>query len=460
MKHILSLGAINKSTNEYVYPKIANKKDKYICPECNKDLILCQGKIKVHHFRHKVDNVNPCHHYSNPTESQIHKDAKILLKNLLERKIPISFIRNYDCCKKNEEFDIPEISETSNIQLEYRFEYNGVKIADVVYIDNEDILCMFEICNTHKTSSENRPEPWFEIDAETLIKMANDNSLILLKIPCIRCEKCDECIEKERKQKYKIRNDVEHKSSYNESDSYCCLSKPIMEILIDIICGDDSYKQWSNIYRYREESTSNSDIEENIKIGYCEQNNCCYTYYNNDLIRDIQNMQLYKYLKELVVNHGIPRVIFCYVRHIDTYNIKVKLERLIKGLFGCDEIYVDFKKDAKTLEIEKNIKLKREREYMEKKLVLKKLEEEQENKLKKIEQETEIERIKQNQIKEREIENMRQILEQSKRCDICNINYCKCVKPQFVKNEYNKTICDSCKKYKCMCIRITNYFKK
>lgn len=197
MTHILSLGAINKVTGEYVYPKIANKKDEYICPGCNKDLILCQGEIRVHHFRHKVDNVNPCYHYSNPTESQIHKDAKILLKNLLERKIPISFIRNCCCCKKNEEYEIPEISETSNIQLEYRFEYNGVKIADVSYLEDGEILCIFEICNTHKTCSENRPEPWFEIDAKTLIKMANDNSLTSLEIPCIRCEKCDVCIETE-----------------------------------------------------------------------------------------------------------------------------------------------------------------------------------------------------------------------------------------------------------------------
>jgi len=198
MSHILSLGAINKNTGEYIYPKIANKNDEYICPECNKDLILCQGKIKVHHFRHKVDNVNPCHHYSNPTETQIHKDAKILLKNLLDRKIPISFIRNCCSCKKNEEFEIPEISETSTIQLEYRFEYNGLKIADVSYIDDGDIVCIFEICNTHKTCSENRPEPWFEINAETLIKLANDNSLTTLQIPCIRCEKCNDCIEKEK----------------------------------------------------------------------------------------------------------------------------------------------------------------------------------------------------------------------------------------------------------------------
>jgi competence CoiA-like predicted nuclease len=194
MTHILSLGAINKLNGEYVYPKIANKKDEYICPECNKDLILCQGEVRVHHFRHKVDNINPCNHYSNPTETQIHKDAKLLLKKILERKTQILFIRNCCCCKKKEEFEIPEMSETSVIEIEYRFEYNGVKIADVAYIDNGELVCIFEICNTHKTCSENRPEPWFEMNAETLIHIANENSL---KIPCIRCEKCEDCMKLE-----------------------------------------------------------------------------------------------------------------------------------------------------------------------------------------------------------------------------------------------------------------------
>ena len=117
----------------------------------------------------------------------------------MERKNPISFLRNCDCCKKNEEFEIPEISEGSKIQLEYRFEHNGVKIADVAYLEDGEILCIFEICNTHKTCSENRPEPWFEIDALTLIKLANDSDLVSLQIPCIRREKCEACIERENK---------------------------------------------------------------------------------------------------------------------------------------------------------------------------------------------------------------------------------------------------------------------
>ena len=223
MTHVLSLGAINKQTGKYVPPKIANKKDEYVCPDCDKDLILCQGEIIQPYFRHKVDNINPCHHYSNPTETQIHKDAKMILKSSLEHKIPISFNRICCSCKKHEEFEIPEMTETSNIELEYRFTHNGTKIADVAYIDNEERFCIFEICNTHKTRSENRPEPWFEIDAETLIQMANDNSLTTLQIPCIRCEKCEECAEKETVMnaiKQERENYINAVKQYNKSTSH------------------------------------------------------------------------------------------------------------------------------------------------------------------------------------------------------------------------------------------------
>jgi len=210
MTHVLSLGAINKHTREYVYPKIADKKDEYICPECNKDLILVKGEVRVHHFRHKVDTKTPCNHYNKPTETQIHKDAKILLKTLLERKIPISFIRNCCECTGPSIWKLPEMNDTSIIKLEHRFEFNGTKIADVAWINDDKLYCIFEICNTHKTRNENRPEPWFEIDAETLITNANDDSLTLLEVPCIRrqisCGKCREI----KKQKQAIRIIASH----------------------------------------------------------------------------------------------------------------------------------------------------------------------------------------------------------------------------------------------------------
>lgn len=293
MKGLLSLGAINKDTGEYVHTKIANKKDKYICPECNKDLILCQGKIKAHHFRHKVDSINPCRYYSNPSETQIHKDAKMLLQSLLENKVQITFVRQCCSCKEDEEIEIEEIGEGSSIQLEYRFEYNGIKIADVAYIDDGEILCIFEICNTHRTSSENRPEPWFEIDAITMIKLAKNNSSTSLKIPCIRCEKCEQCIEKRRKEqelkKSNIREIVTSKSSYNCADSYPCFSNIIMEVIVSIICGDNLYEKLCII---------DKEINNDNNLNLCKFD------YQEDLIQNIQNMHLHKYLHKLYVDKG------------------------------------------------------------------------------------------------------------------------------------------------------------
>ncbi len=194
--HTLSLGGLNKTTDKYVYPKIANKADQYVCPDCTKDLTLCQGEIRIPYFRHKIDAINPCNHYSSPSESQIHKDAKLLLKELLDSKTLFTMTRLCSCCKEKDEFDIPDMTDESVVELEHRFNYNnGVKIADVAYLDKGQLVCIFEICHTHKTGRENRPEPWFEIDAQKLIAKVNDR-VWDKTIPCIRRKKCEECVEK------------------------------------------------------------------------------------------------------------------------------------------------------------------------------------------------------------------------------------------------------------------------
>ena len=196
MKHKLFLGAINKITGEYIYPKIAIKKDEYICPECKKDLILCKGRIRIHHFRHKVDT-NPCNYYDKPSESQIHKDAKMLMKHLLENKIQIQFIRKCVTCDKQKEIKLSKVTEKSMIVLEYGFKYNNQqKYADVAHIINNELDSIYEICYKHKTSFQNRPEPWIEIDAESLLDLVNTDYQSLT-IPCIRQENCINCIIKD-----------------------------------------------------------------------------------------------------------------------------------------------------------------------------------------------------------------------------------------------------------------------
>lgn len=198
MSHtLLSLGAVEKLSGAFVYPKIAKKKTEYICLECKDDLILCQGKIRVHHFRHKGNCL--CQLYGTPTETQIHKDAKLVLKTLLDNKAPMQLITECCSCHKQKEFAIPEKTETSEVILEYKFEYNGTKIADVAFVDKANIVCIFEICHTHKTDRDNRPEPWFEIDAKSLIKAANNDGTI--QINCIRGEKCEDCVERDERNK-------------------------------------------------------------------------------------------------------------------------------------------------------------------------------------------------------------------------------------------------------------------
>ena len=194
MSQLLSLGAINKITREYVSAKNADRKHKHECPDCGDDLVLCQGEIRNPYFRHEADRIDPCYYYSKPSESQIHKDAKLLLKQILENKTNIQFVRQCISCKITDEINLPEITEGSIITLEHRFNYEDeLRIADVAHTFNGEIKGIYEICNTHKTSSEDRPEPWVEIDANSLLTLVNTNNEPLI-INCIRREKCDKCL--------------------------------------------------------------------------------------------------------------------------------------------------------------------------------------------------------------------------------------------------------------------------
>jgi hypothetical protein len=190
------LGALNKLTKEYVYPKIATKDNKYICPDCSMDLILRKGNIKAHHFAHHKKS--ECSYYEKPSETQIHKNAKYLLKTIIEKNMNITFTRS--CIKNhNETFKIPQFNQDYNVVLEHSFQHNGsIKRADVAILNNNHIVYIFEICYTNKTKEINRPEPWFEIDALELINNVNETSNNeIINIKCIRNKKCDICCKEE-----------------------------------------------------------------------------------------------------------------------------------------------------------------------------------------------------------------------------------------------------------------------
>jgi len=191
--HIPNLGAINQNTYQYCCAKLANKKEKYICPECNKYLIIKKGTKRIHHFAHYKDN-NQCTYYNNPTETQIHKDAKLTLKLILETGMKLKIIRKCSSCISNiYEWDVPSL-KNYNIETEYRFDYNNsLKIADLAVLYKNNIYAIFEIYNSHKTINDARPEPWFEFDAKNVLDCINIEKI---ELECIRKEECDDCLRK------------------------------------------------------------------------------------------------------------------------------------------------------------------------------------------------------------------------------------------------------------------------
>ncbi len=196
MNKLLTLGGINTLTIKYEYPKIAERCNIYECPDCNEILILKKGTERKHHFAHKNTD-SKCGYYDNPTESQIHKDAKMLLKRILDDKIPITIQRNCEFNKRCYQItEIDKINSSSLIVLEHRIP-NTQYTADVAYLESGEIKYIFEICFTHKTITENRSGLWYEINAIELIK---ENSLLdvdvdktKIYLQCVRKYDCIEC---------------------------------------------------------------------------------------------------------------------------------------------------------------------------------------------------------------------------------------------------------------------------
>jgi len=269
--HLL-MGALNKTTKLYEYPKIASKENKYICPDCEKDVILRKGDIRIHHFAHFKDE-NPCNYYNNPGESQIHKDAKFLFKSLLENKKIIYFNRKCNkcsCC--SDEFLIKDYTDKSIILNEYRFLFNDkYKIADVAYLEDNKLKYIFEICYKHRTSSENRPEPWFEIDAESLIKDINTNSSDKISIKCIRNKTCEKCILMEVFRE-KIKKENEDKKKLEDLEKQRLLEIEKLRIEKRKLAEIKEEKLELQISEYRKQK--GSEILKNIRSQHKRCSKC------------------------------------------------------------------------------------------------------------------------------------------------------------------------------------------
>jgi len=132
---------------------------------------------------------------------------------LLDKKTNMSFCRKCCYCEYINSVDYIcgiNYNDKTNAVIEHRFQFNhSNRSADVALVDEDgNIIYIFEICYKNKTKEENRPEPWFEIDAESFIKNINENEEKETEIVCKRDFKCARCISTEREAKLLVRKQI------------------------------------------------------------------------------------------------------------------------------------------------------------------------------------------------------------------------------------------------------------
>lgn len=258
----MNIGAINKNNDKYVLPEQAIKIEQYYCPSCKKDLILCKGNIKIAHFRHKIDNINPCEFYTSPNESQIHKDAKYKLREILKNHNLIIHNKCFNCGFMKQYFI--NKNDIITINLEYRFYFNNkLKIADLTCLNNNsDINYIFEIYHSHKTNEFERPEPWFEFDASCVIQTFNNtyNKIENIDIQCIRAYKCQKC--KNSNNNCQLENEIRTKLGQDIHNSIFYSTDEIYKYFDTIQSNDDLETKYLEYYRpqhLRIDMTGNRD---------------------------------------------------------------------------------------------------------------------------------------------------------------------------------------------------------
>ncbi len=197
----LQLGAIDVKINTYILPSSAIKGAEYKCIECGNKVILRKGSVRKPHFAHYAQT-NTCHYYDHPNEAQIHKDAKMLMSQILKDKKNILFTWKCKLCNGYdglENYDSSIIYKNDdNVFTEYRSKDNKW-IADVAIINNNEVRYIIEIKNTHTTVTD-RPEPWYEVNAKELIEIVNNTN--------------EECIKDNQKEREKDPLHIDFEYSY------------------------------------------------------------------------------------------------------------------------------------------------------------------------------------------------------------------------------------------------------
>ncbi|MGV8120688.1 MAG: competence protein CoiA family protein [Candidatus Xenobiia bacterium LiM19] len=138
------------TTGIEIYPENADKKTKYLCPDCGGELLLRKGAKKRPHFAHKAIPTN-CDFLHNETES--HLKAKIKVAKVINESLNIELLRKCRLCGHNYPQSLPVKDYHSS--LEYILP-SGHR-ADVAILNNNGKLtAVIEIFETHEVDIEKR----------------------------------------------------------------------------------------------------------------------------------------------------------------------------------------------------------------------------------------------------------------------------------------------------------------
>lgn len=179
-------GAIDVLTHNHVLPVYAIKGREYVCPNCEESVCFKKGGERRPHFSHKAGA--QCTYYMHCNESNIHKEAKWRLACALADD-EIKTVQREGICPNCIKYDKPCLHEVvpiktalnDTVEIEYR---DGKYSYDVAVLDDKgQIKYVFEIYYKHKTENP-RPEPWFEVSAEAILKGINGHLFCTRKPQC------------------------------------------------------------------------------------------------------------------------------------------------------------------------------------------------------------------------------------------------------------------------------------
>jgi len=193
------MGASNQE-GQLVPPRDGVKKMNYFCPGCKNPAIFKKGTKKIAHFAHKAKNV--CQYYDHPSEGERHKQAKLQLALMIKKhEVPI-FVIQKCACHKEEISRIELTAILGDVVVEHPFIHNGRSCrADIAIVDDDsNILYIVEICDTHPTDEDRRPEGWVELKADEVLHKLNEDSDII-ELYCSRVITPESCIQKEKKKR-------------------------------------------------------------------------------------------------------------------------------------------------------------------------------------------------------------------------------------------------------------------